>query len=317
MFTLPQRFARKCVGRALVAAFGLAASSGAVHAAPVVFDYTGALATYTVTTTGTYDLLALGAQGGSSGSGFAGGLGAKVTGGFSLTAGDQLRIAVGGLGITGSPAVGGYGGGGGGGSFIYNLTTSSLLMAAGGGGGGYTGAVGGAGLGSFGVNGFGGTGSAFGGGGGGGFSTDGAANPYGGKAFLNGAAGGQTIWGGGRNGGFGGGGASGGYGAGGGGGFDGGNAGVSGGGGNSFCSGLSCLGTSGFRSGNGQVVLELTSVPPPPAVPEPASLALVGAALAAALSVRRRRLDVGADDTCPDEASLDDSSGAAASAAPR
>jgi hypothetical protein len=84
------------------ALLGLAASEPAAHAQRVNFTYTGRLVTYTVPKTGIYQILALGAQGGSGRSPIdtigAGGLGAEIGGEFSLTAGEILQIAVGGAG---------------------------------------------------------------------------------------------------------------------------------------------------------------------------------------------------------------------------
>src|SRR5437867_1616620 len=103
--------------------------------AAVIFDYTGGLVTFTVPTTGTYQILAFGAQGGDStyAAPFtSGGRGAEIGGDFSLTAGDKLQIAVGGAGSTGR-----FGGGGGGGSFVAGMagTGNVPLVIAGGGGG--------------------------------------------------------------------------------------------------------------------------------------------------------------------------------------
>jgi hypothetical protein len=79
----------------------------AARAAPFDFTYTGSLDSFTVPVTGTYRILAFGAQGGGgSGGSNPGGNGAEIGGEFSLTAGEVLQIAVGG------------GGQGGGGSFV-------------------------------------------------------------------------------------------------------------------------------------------------------------------------------------------------------
>src|SRR5215469_3699730 len=91
-------------GTALLA---VAASEPSAHADPMVFNYTGSLAQFTVLTTGTYQIIAFGAQGGNGPSALApGGRGAEIGGDLSLTAGEILQIAVGGAG-------GGRGGGGG------------------------------------------------------------------------------------------------------------------------------------------------------------------------------------------------------------
>ena len=236
-----------------------------------VFSEDGKIDTFTVPTSGTYVITAVGATGGGDGPGFTGGAGAEVEGTFTLSAGDVLDILVGGEGL----AFNGGAGSGGGGSFVYDSTTSTLLEAAGGGGGasagsGGSGSAGGPGepgqagtSGSAGagyVNGFGlspgGAGGADGsgggvgtltsglsgsgsGGGGGGFSGSGANGEFGdgGASFLDGGAGGagahlDTAY----NGGFGGGGGanSDSIGAGGGGGYSGGGGGeedIGGGGG--------------------------------------------------------------------------------------
>ena len=245
-----------------------------------VFVYTGAIQTFTVPAGVTsITIEALGAQGGGSG-----GLGAKMTGTFTVTPGQVLQVLVGGLGGNG----GSYGSGGGGGTFVV-APGNVLLIAAGGGGGtghnnngvgaayslGTTAASGNAGGDTNGgAGGFSGNGGALGNcnscgvngnaGGGGGFLTNGAglAPAYGGLSFLNGGSGGIL------NGGFGGGGGStnnsqydcgvGGMGGGGGGGYSGGGGGggncnMPGGGGGSFNSGTNQVNASGFNSGNGQV----------------------------------------------------------------
>jgi hypothetical protein len=117
------------------AVLGLTASELAARATPIDFTYTGSLVDFTVPTTGTYQILAFGAQGGNGG-GFggigvgAGGLGAEIGGDFILTAGEVLQIAVGGVGSRND------GGGGGGGSFVVGPDNTPLVIAGGGGGGG-------------------------------------------------------------------------------------------------------------------------------------------------------------------------------------
>ncbi len=95
-----------------------------------------------------YVITAIGATGGGIATGYTGGAGAEVEGTFTLTAGDELEILVGGVG---SGQDGGAGSGGGG-SFVFDATTDTLLEAAGGGGGasagsGGTGSAGGPGRG--------------------------------------------------------------------------------------------------------------------------------------------------------------------------
>jgi len=262
----------------------LALAAGAPSAEATVFGFTGSSQTFMAPTTGTYDIVAFGAQGG----GAAGGLGAEIGGDFPLIAGEVLTIDVGGQGATG------VGGGGGGGSFAFIQGSSGTkLVIAGGGGGasvipgagygaggdGLTGTSGGPGLGGFGgpggTAGQGGSRAAFGYDGGGG--------------TLPGLAGGISSVGG--YGGFGGGGGAGvgatgsGTGAGGGGGGNDNLAG--GGGGGSFDGGTNPVLVAGFQKGNGEV--DITPVSPVTAVPEPASATLLAAGLAGLGLIRRRK----------------------------
>jgi hypothetical protein len=126
-----------------VGALGLAAASSA-SAVTVGFsgDSTnrslGILQTYTVPETGLYNVLAYGAQGGSSiydiGNGpVAGALGGATGANFNLNAGEILRILVGGAGIDGNVSVSG---GGGGGTFVVLGNNIPLVIAGGGGGAG-------------------------------------------------------------------------------------------------------------------------------------------------------------------------------------
>ena len=239
------------------------------------FNATGAVQTYIVTTSGFYDILSLGAQGGSGGDiAILGGKGAKVEGLIYLAAGSTLSVVVGDRGGNGdhSPTLGG---GGGGGSFV-GLGANTLLEAAGGGGGnsydnliGSGGSIGTSGTsgtgpngGVGGIDGNGGGGGTYStytagvnGGGGGGFLTNGGNGTAGtsqgiknisgggGQSIVQGAVGGTpytddlgSIAG---AGGFGGGGGGGYNAGGGGGGFSG------GGGGNGIALGL------GFGGGGG------------------------------------------------------------------
>jgi PEP-CTERM motif len=277
---------------------GLAATGSVARAEPIDFTYTGSLVDFTVPATGSYQILAFGAQGGSGVIGGlveAGGQGAEIGGNFSLTAGETLQIAVGGAGGEGT------GGGGGGGSFVVGPGNTSLVIAGGGGGGtfaisgggGLTGPDGGGsanGAPVGGTDGNGGPGAdgvadAPGGGGGGGFFSAGgdSTTAVGGSAFPD-------LAGGSLGGGFGGGGGGGDSAGGGGGGYSGGAGGIRrptvfdpGDGGGSFDAGIDQILMADFNAGNGEVVI--TEV----AIPEPASIALFGAGVVSLSVLRRRR----------------------------
>lgn len=280
---------------AQIAFLGLAASvSAAARATPFDFTYSGSLVDFTVPITDTYQILAFGAQGGNFADGNIfgpGGLGAEIGGDFSLKAGEILQIAVGGAGS---------GLGGGGGSFVVGPENMPLVIAGGGGGGGQVGGIGLPGEGGLtrqngggpngGINGNGGNIGMFGpaGAGGGGFFSAGGDNIFfgvtGGGAFPD-------LTGGLIGGGFGGGGGAGAS-AGGGGGYSGGGGGARsaggqgpGGGGGSFDAGTNQILVADFRTGNGEVVItELAAV-----VPEPASLAVLGAGLLGFAAIWRGR----------------------------
>ncbi len=275
------------------------------------YNYTGALQTQTITTAGTYAVVAFGAQGGAAQSpvsSTAGGLGAEVGGAFVFKAGDVVSILVGQQGLSARS------GGGGGGSFVV---ANGLNVIAAGGGGSVLGDAGTGGSassaahagnssgGAAGAPGDGGGGGGGGvGGGGGGYLNNGQDGSGGGGGGGLGytAAGGLGFQGGG-NGGFGGGGGGdsgelvaggggGGYTGGGGGGLFGG-----GGGGGSFTEGLTgadSVSLSGVQVGNGFVTINLVSaaaVTPPTdstAVPEPATFAVLGVGLLGLAAVRRR-----------------------------
>lgn len=98
---------------------------------------------WVVPTTGDYEITAVGAAGGTGMNGpsqivQSAGMGASLTGTFTLTAGTTIRIIVGQKGENSNNTNNFYGaGGGGGGSFVYlNATDTYPLIAAGGGGGG-------------------------------------------------------------------------------------------------------------------------------------------------------------------------------------
>jgi hypothetical protein len=84
-------------GASLLAILAAAASASA---ATTTFSYTGAVVDFTAPTTGDYEITAYGAQGGGSEqiSHATGGKGAEIRGTFTLTAGEILEIAVGGVG---------------------------------------------------------------------------------------------------------------------------------------------------------------------------------------------------------------------------
>ncbi len=259
------------------------------------FTFTGGFDTFTVPTTGIYNILAFGAQGGSGAvfNPLPGGLGAEIGGDFLLTAGETLSIAVGGMGGSSLPNFGASGGGGGGSFVVLQGSPAIPLVIAGGGGGGRN-TVGGDGLtgtaggstfgGAGGINGNGGQagGDRFGAGGGGGFlSNGGSASGVGGASFFNGLAGGA---------------ASSASGAGGGGGYSGGGGGTGGplppgGGGGSFngstFSNADLIALAGVNSGNGSVTINLVS--DMTGVPEPGNMSLLGAALIGLATLRRRK----------------------------
>ncbi len=291
----------------LLCAVGTALFASPTSAVPIRFDYTGAFVSYVVGATGTYHIVAYGAQGGAIPNGSPAGLGAAIGGDVLLNAGAILTIAVGQMGF--GPTAGSRDGAGGGGGGTFVVMGGVPVMIAGGGGGGGVGAggdrqgqagqSGGAGgvgiypeegfMGPGGTNGSGGAASnaPYSAAGGGGFFSDGGDNldsqAVGGAAFLNGLAGGAGTNGGGAGGFGGGGGASTFYAGAGGGGYSG------GGGGGSFNGGLfndDRLLASGFNVGNGFATIELLAVN---GVPEPESLALLGVGFMGIVSVRRVR----------------------------
>lgn len=230
-------------------------------------------------------LTAFGAQGGTAD----GGLGARMSGSFAVTAGETLGVAVGKSGVAnacgGSPATGG----GGGGSFVWRLSDAGEpLIAAGGGGGGnvnwgdvncrkgLAGVVGldgtkgngpNSALGGTGGNGGSGTAPSGTGAGGAGWKSAGQDSSYntspsgGGKPLPTLAGGhGSPNFGPGGEGGFGGGGGAV-CGAGGGGGYSGGGGGEGfdcrsgGGGGGSFNAGMNQDNAPGVRAGDGEILI--------------------------------------------------------------
>lgn len=115
----------------------------------VVYNFSGGFQSFTVGAGVTQlTIEARGAQGG----GDKGGLGASITGSFSVTPGETLGVLVGGRGFVTSQGVN-YGAGGGGGTFVYRDLFDPLPLIAAGGGGGQA-------EDGFGVAGWGGAGSA-------------------------------------------------------------------------------------------------------------------------------------------------------------
>jgi hypothetical protein len=222
--------------RVLLTCAPLAMTMDAAEASAMTFDFTGSLVTWTVPTTGVYDITAYGGAGGAKPFFSPGGLGAEAGGDIALSAGTVLVVIAGGEGQLAQID----GGGGGGGSFVFDITDGAYLVAAGGGGGGLF-SNGGPGLatvaggkgdqaggGSAGVGGLGGGAGSFeGGGGGAGVLGSGSSNTQGGEGAPSITSFGAIQ----TNGGFGGGGGAGDAGGGGGGGFSGGGGGNSGGGG--------------------------------------------------------------------------------------
>jgi hypothetical protein len=249
-----------------VAAIGLCAGSLAHQARAQTYSYTGFLQSFTVSTSGIYDITAFAASGGD-GTGTTGGLGAEVVGEFNLSAGTTVSIVVGGQGGAGTDA--GIAGGGGGGSFVYiNGAAEPLVVAGGGGGAGSfssdstsNGGDGGTSVGGTGLGGAANDDGSGGGGfkGGGGTGTSGASPGSGPTTFAGGSAGGGL-----GGGGYGGGAEGATNGGGGGGGYTGGDGGFGddditdgGTGGASYVatSALSSSLTPGTNQGNGEVII--------------------------------------------------------------
>lgn len=252
--------------------------SNCVTGGSATFNYTGGIVNWTVPAgVCVVTMEVRGAQGGNGNAG-QGGRGARIIGTVNVSPGQTYQILVGqqGLNNNSSGSHNGQSTGGGGGSFVALAGQPIVVAGGGGGGGGLSGGsdaptttAGGTGQGSGGnAGGTGGQGGSNNGGsnsgrGGGGFfgnglvpSGDGAVGGPG-FSFVNGGAGGSNGQHAG-GGGFGGGGGGGNYGGGGGGGYSGGGGGASngwgGGGGGSFNSGTNQTNTSGFQTGNGQII---------------------------------------------------------------
>ncbi|MGI6395145.1 MAG: EGF domain-containing protein [bacterium] len=249
---------------------------------------TGTIQSWTAPDSGTYRIIAMGAQGGHD----KGGFGAKIVGTFEIEEGTTLSILVGHRGdsqqYTSSSGDKTWYIGGGGGSFVVKqggTTNSDIYIIAGGGGGasdsgskydnrhGSASTSGNSGVGSDtgsgGTDGNGGKGKVRGSGGGGFFTKGEDAGKYslGGYSFLTGGIGGEgkKSGGGKADGGFGGGGGIGGSGfysySGGGGGYSGGGGGGAsgshcGGGGGSYNSGTNQENVAGNKTGPGFVQID-------------------------------------------------------------
>lgn len=261
---------------------------------------TGTIQTFTVPTTGDYEIEAIGATGGSStltpNAWGNLGLGAVMKGTFPLQQGNQLKIMVGKQGFSGglsNPVHLASAGGGGGGTFVVmspGTQLSHVLIVAGGGGGkvnygtqpvtdcnarlnapGLTPPTNGGTLGAY---------SSWSPGGGGGFLGDGqfrTGRASGGESFVTGGEGGyegylhSTVYK--STGGYGGGGGSGALCGGGGGGIQGGNGGIwltsgtpnnspGGKGGLSFNTGSNKVDAVSWSFGHGKVTITMVSGPP-------------------------------------------------------
>lgn len=274
---------------------------------PTSTGKSGSTQDFTVPSSGTFGITAVGAAGGLVYANYtrAGGRGTSMYGEFVLSAGDTIRFMVGQAGgdNTNQSA---RGAGGGGATFVYNVTTSTLLLVAGGGGGGdgsymstfnaLQNAVttpngvtiaslyndGGGGVAPLGGDGGGSGQYDTGGGGGGGFSGDGGRNGlYGssvtkGLAYTNGGTGGTKAHWSAFDGGYGGGG-GGNIGSGGGGGYGGGHGAVTysfGGGGGSYNGGTNQTNTTGVGTAAGSAeIVALNASPTAPTLVAPADLA--------------------------------------------
>lgn len=89
MRSIEIRRVKRLAELSIIATFALA------PAFATTINYTGAEQTFTVTTTGEYQIVAYGAQGGAAGLNYYGatpGLGAEIGGNFELTAGEYLTF---------------------------------------------------------------------------------------------------------------------------------------------------------------------------------------------------------------------------------
>lgn len=294
------------------------ANCDTAYGGSVTVVVSGGIQSWTVPASGTYHIVATGAQGASGDSGFVGGHGAQVSGDFALTAGQVLKLVVGQQGVgQGS----GENGGGGGGSFVASSSNAAMLIAGGGGGTRAQVAQNGcdASVTQFAVTGSGSSttstcalettdlglggiiSSSSWGSAGAGFNSDGATDSSGGGTHGGGFSWANGMLGGTSDstcstsapGGFGGGGAGNGcWGGGGGGGYSGGDGGRVAGGGGSFNSGTSPTAIVAATTGDGSIVITLAGPAVAKAIPTLSQWGIValGAllALTALVALRRR-----------------------------
>lgn len=104
-------------------------SNGVVTINGSAINYTGAIVDYTIPTTGVYDIVAEGAQGGGIPHDIFGygGYGAEVGGDVRLRAGTELGIVVGEAGIDGALEGNSSTAGGGGGSFVWIVSGPGIV----------------------------------------------------------------------------------------------------------------------------------------------------------------------------------------------
>lgn len=208
---------------------------------------------FTIPQSGTYNIEAYGAGGGTDQNGNTPGRGAKMSGDFNLTEGQKINILVGQRGTDGRSVAWHRAGGGGGGSFVWDKNTETPLIIAGGGAGNnntQTGNHGSTNIGDGNGGSAGSTGSA-----GAGWNSNGAtgrSNHTGGVRPLQGGQGGNTLNGRDALGGFGGGGAAAND-SGSGGGYQGGDGPNNGG--LSYNEGSNQDNESGVNSGHGYVII--------------------------------------------------------------
>jgi len=233
-----------------------------INLIPTSIVYNGTVTGTIVLAPGTYQITAIGGQGGGSAFPATGGAGRLVTITYTFANQVTLQYRIGGAGTAGTVS---GGGGGGGATYVYDLTDSLWICVAGGGGGSYnTTTSQGTAATSTSAPGAGGGGTTSTASGGGGITGDGASGSiFGGKSYANGSAGAGGSANGGT-GGFGGGGGGNNSSGGGGGGYTGGNssAGSTGAtGGTSFAVAGSVVITDSAAVSSGNGSLSITFIP--------------------------------------------------------